>query len=647
MQEQKNKNILYLSLILFIAFFLTIFKITLHFIDIIRDFFHAYTNFPVMEFVFNFSYIFLLSFILLIYRRWKNEFNERKKDEEALLSLRAAVSNMQIGVTVTNLEGIIIYTNQADAEIHGYNTAELIGMDARIFSPQTSWKPMLQPMRKRFKRESINIRKDGTTFPVYLMSDVVTNNRGEIIAKITTCEDISDRKRNEETIRNLAFYDSLTGLPNRSLFTDRMIQELAKAKRQRQVMAVIFIDLDRFKVINDTLGHATGDLLLQEVAKELKDCIREGDTVSRLGGDEFLLLFPDITQVKDASVIAEKIMHKFSEAFMVNTKELYISASLGISIFPDNSDNIETLIKNADTAMYYAKQQGRNNYQFYSPKIDAYTTKKIQMEANLRKAIANNELMLYYQPQISLIDGKITGAEALLRWQRMDQSFISPAEFIPIAEETGLIQPIGEWIFRTVCRQIQQWQEARLQNIRISVNVSMNQFRQNNFIEILIGILKEIEIQPECIELEITESAIMHDTGLTTKMLGELRALGIHIAIDDFGTGYSSLSYLKYLPISRLKLDQSFVHSLGINPNDEAISRAIIAMAHSLNLQVVAEGVEKEDQLMLLKSYHCDEVQGFLFSKALPADDFIKFADGYHNKSIVNDKIYSTTPLSV
>jgi len=645
MQEQKSKNLLYLSLILFVAFFLTIFNITLNFIDIIRDFFHTYTSFPVMEFVFNFSYILLLWFILLIYRRWRNEFNERKKDEEALLSLRAAVSNMQIGVTVTNPDGKIIFTNQADAEMHGYSTAELIGMDARIFSPQTNWKPMFQPMRKRFKRESINIRKDGTTFPVYLMSDIVTNNRGEIIAKITTCEDISDRKRNEETIRNLAFYDSLTGLPNRSLFIDRMLQELAKAKRQRQMMAVIFIDLDRFKVINDTLGHATGDLLLQAVAKQLKESIREGDTVSRLGGDEFLLLFPDITQVKDVSVIAEKIVHKFSEAFMVNDKELYISASLGISIFPDNSDSAETLIKHADTAMYYAKQQGRNNYQFYSQKIDAYTTKKLEIEANLRKAIANNELMLYYQPQVSLTSGQIIGAEALLRWQSIAHGFISPAEFIPIAEETGLIQPIGEWIFRTVCRQIKLWQDAGLQKIRISVNVSMNQFRQNNFIEILIGILKEMDIQPDCIELEITESAIMHDTGLTTTMLNELRSLGIKIAIDDFGTGYSSLSYLKYLPISRLKLDQSFVHSLGINPNDEAISRAIIAMAHSLNLQVVAEGVENVDQLMLLKTYDCDEVQGFLFSKALAAADFIKFVDSYHNKSIINDKVYSTTSL--
>ena len=645
MQEQKSKNLIYLSLILFIAFFLTIFNITLNFIDIIRDFFHAYTNFPVMEFVFNFSYILLLWFILIIYRRWKIEFNERKKDEEALLSLRAAVSNMQIGVTVTNPEGKIIYTNQADAEMHGYSTEELIGMDARIFSPQTNWKPMFQPVRKRFKRESINIRKDGTTFPVYLMSDVVTNRQGEVIATITTCEDISDRKRNEETIRNLAFYDSLTGLPNRSLFIDRMLQELAKAKRQRQMMAVIFIDLDRFKVINDTLGHATGDLLLQAVAKQLKESIREGDTVSRLGGDEFLLLFPDITQVKDVSVIAEKIVHKFSEAFMVNDKELYISASLGISIFPDNSDSTETLIKHADTAMYYAKQQGRNNYQFYFPKIDAYTTKKLEIEANLRKAIANNELMLYYQPQVSLNSGQIIGAEALLRWQSIGQGFISPAEFIPIAEETGLIQPIGEWIFRTVCRQIKQWQDAGLQKIRISVNVSMNQFRQNNFIEILIGILKEMDIQPDCIELEITESAIMHDTGLTTTMLNELRSLGIKIAIDDFGTGYSSLSYLKYLPISRLKLDQSFVHSLGINPNDEAISQAIIAMAHSLNLQVVAEGVENADQLTLLKTYSCDEVQGFLFSKALAADDFIKFVDSYHNKSIINDKVYSTTSL--
>jgi diguanylate cyclase (GGDEF)-like protein/PAS domain S-box-containing protein len=643
MHKQKSKNLLYLSLILFIAFFLTIFKITLNFIDSISAFFKSYTSFPVMDFIFNFSYILLLSFVLLIYRRWKNEFQERKKDEEALLSLRAAVSNMQIGVTVTNPEGKIIYTNQADAEMHGYGPEELIGKDARIFSPQTTWKPMFQPVRKRFKRESINIRKDGAIFPVYLMSDIVTNRQGQIIATITTCEDITKRKRNEETIQNLAFYDSLTGLPNRSLFIDRLRQELAKAQRQRQMMAIMFIDLDRFKVINDNLGHAAGDLLLQAVAKRLKESIREGDTVSRLGGDEFLLLFPDIVQISDISVIAEKIVDKFSDAFTVNDKDLYISASVGISIFPDNSGNIETLIKNADTAMYYAKQQGRNNYQFYSPKIDAYTTKKLEIEANLRKAIANNELMLYYQPQVNLNSGKITGAEALLRWQRMDQSFVSPAEFIPIAEEAGLIQSIGEWIFRSVCRQLKQWQEAGHQTIRISVNVSMNQFRQNTFIEILLGILKEMDIRPDCIELEITESTMMHDTGLTTTMLRELRARGIHIAIDDFGTGYSSLSYLKYLPISRLKLDQSFVHSLGINPNDEAISRAIIAMAHSLNLQVVAEGVENEDQLLMLKSYNCDEVQGFLFSKALSAHEFITFIDSYHNKSSRGDKIYSTT----
>jgi diguanylate cyclase (GGDEF)-like protein/PAS domain S-box-containing protein len=642
MQEQKSKNLLYLSLILFIAFFLTTFNITLNFIDSIRDIFQAYTSFPVMEFVFNASYILLLWFILLIYRRWKIEFNERKKDEETLLSLRAAVSNMQIGVTVTNPEGKIIFTNQADAEMHGFSTEELIGKDARIFSPQTTWKPMFQPVRKRFKRESINIRKDGTTFPVYLMSDIVANRQGEIIATITTCEDITERKRNEETIQNLAFYDSLTSLPNRSLFIDRLKQELAKAKRQRQMMAVMFIDLDRFKAINDTLGHATGDLLLQAVAKRLKESIREGDTVSRLGGDEFLLLFPDITQVKDASVIAEKIVHRCSEAFTVNNKDLFISASLGISIFPENSDSIEPLIKHADTAMYYAKQQGRNNYQFYSPQIDAYTTEKLEIETNLRKAITNNELMLYYQPQVNLNGGQIMGAEALLRWQTMDRSFISPAEFIPIAEETGLIQPMGEWIFQTVCRQIKLWQEADLQNVRISVNVSMNQFKQNTFIETLSQILKEMDIQPDCIELEITESAIMYDRGLTTKMLNELRARGFNIAIDDFGTGYSSLSYLKYLPVSRLKLDQSFVHSLGINPNDEAISRAIIAMAHSLNLQVVAEGVENIDQLTLLKSYDCDEVQGFLFSKPLPADDFIKFVDSYHNKSLINNKISRT-----
>lgn len=629
MSERKSRTLLYISIILFLTFLLTFFKLTLKFIYSIRNFLSIYTSFPATEFIINFSFLFLLWFLLLSYRRWRHEFTEHRRDQEALLSLRKAVENMQIGVTITDAKGKIIYTNPADAEIHGYSVEELINKEARIFSPPDIRKPMPQSPRKRFRRESVNVRKDGSTFPVYLMSDVVINEKGDVLATVTTCEDISERKRNEETIRNLAFFDALTGLPNRSLFNDRLRQELAKARRHNQLLVVMFIDLDRFKVINDTFGHNTGDLFLQALAARLKGIVREGDTVGRLGGDEFIFLFPDINHIEDADAIVRKIIERLSEVFVLNGKELYITASIGISVFPDSGDDVETLVKNADTAMYYAKEQGRNNYQFYTPSISATTAEKLRLESSLRKALQQDELVLHYQPQVDLVNGKIIGAEVLLRWQNDDYGLMPPGRFIPLAEETGLIQSIGEWLLRSACIQTKNWQEAGLPPILMSVNVSMHQFKEKSFIKTLKNILHETNLDPQYLLLEITESALMLNTDLTISMLKELKSFGIHIAIDDFGTGYSSLSYLKYLPLSKVKLDQSFVHSVTLNPNDEAICRAIIAMAHSMSLKVVAEGVEKTDQLSFLRSHKCDEAQGFLFSKPVPAEDFMNLLTAY------------------
>ena len=629
MTERKSKTLLYLSIILFLAIFLTFFNLTLNFIAGIRHFVSLYTRYPATEFVMNFSLLCLLGLLLMFYRRWRREFIEHKKDEEALLSLRKAVENMQIGVTITDAKGKIIYTNQADAEIHGYHAEELIGKEAKIFSPPEMRKPMIQPLRKRFRRESMNVRKDGSIFPVYLMSDVVMNSEGDVFATVTTCEDISERKRNEETIKNLVFFDVLTGLPNRALFNDRLRQELAKAHRHNQLLAIMFLDLDRFKVINDTFGHNTGDLFLQSVSERLKGIVREGDTVSRLGGDEFILLFPDIKNIEDATAIAQKIIEKLSEVFVLSDKELYITASIGISFFPQNGNNVETLVKNADTAMYYAKGEGRNNYQFYTPTISTISAEKLMMESNLRKALQQKELILYYQPQLDLISGKVIGAEVLLRWQNDDYGLMLPSRFIPLAEETGIIQSIGEWVLRSACAQTKAWQEAGLPPILMSVNVSMQQFKDKSFINMLRTILQETNLEPQYLVLELTESALMQNSALTISMLNELKSFGIHIAIDDFGTGYSSLSYLKYLPLSKVKLDQSFVRSLTIDPNDEAISKAIIAMAHSLNLKVVAEGVENVDQLSFLRSHQCDEVQGFLFSKPVPENEFTRLLTTY------------------
>lgn len=619
-----NRYLFSLSLVLFLTFFLTLFNFIFIFGHLLFEYFALSRSFSFMEPLIYFNYLLLLALLLMLFRRWRGEVIKRRSNEETLLSLQKVVETMQIGVTITDPQGKILYSNPAEAEMHGYGVEDLIGKDARIFGPPHIWKPMSQPMLKSFRRETLNVRKDGSAFPVQLMSDVVTTPEGTVFATVTTCEDITERKKNEETIRQLAFYDALTGLPNRALFNDRLSQELAKARRHKELLAIMFADLDRFKVINDTLGHTTGDLLLKAVSERLKNIIREGDTVSRLGGDEFIMLFPDITSPGDISRIAKKILESLSDVFELNDTEVYVTASIGISIFPENGDNVEILVKNADAAMYYAKEQGRNNYQFYGSAINASVLEKIRMQGNLRKAIAQNEFILHYQPQVNLSSGKIVGAEALIRWQHPDHGLLSPQEFIPLAEDNGLISPIGDFLIFTSCAQNKAWQEAGFPPIHIAVNISTYQFIQKGFIKKLSGLLEEIGLEPKYLEMEFTESILMQNSDLISSTLAELKSLGIRCSIDDFGTGYSSLSYLKYLPIDKIKLDRSFVTSLTTNPNDDAISKAIITMAHELNLKVTAEGVENVQQLEFLRSHMCDEAQGFLFSKPLPAKDFVQ-----------------------
>jgi diguanylate cyclase (GGDEF)-like protein/PAS domain S-box-containing protein len=624
MLKKANRDFVYLSIVLFLAFFLTLFTLALNLRHARSDFLTSYVRFPLTEALINFNFLFLLGLLFVVYRRWRKERHARWSSQGTLLSLQKAVETMQIGVTITDRNGKIIYINPADAEMHGYRVEELMGKDARIFAPPHIWKAKSpQSMLMRFRRETMNTRKDGSTFPVQLMSDVVTDAEGEIFAIITTCEDITERRKNEETIKQLAFYDSLTGLPNRSLFNDRLNQELAKARRHKELLAVMFLDLDRFKVVNDTLGHAVGDLLLQEVAQRLKGIIREGDTVSRFGGDEFVMIFPDTLSLEDISVIAEKILRSLSDVYVLHDTDVHITASIGISVFPDNGDEQEVLVKNADTTMYYAKEQGRNNYQFYSATINENALERLILQNHLRRA-GNNEFIVHYQPQVDLRSGRISGAEALVRWQHPEYGLLSPVKFIPLAEETGLISSIGKHVCFTACAQNKTWQEAGFAPFRMAINISMYQFIQKDFIKMLKGVLDEVGLAPEYVELELTESIVMQNLEYTASTLNELKALGIHCAIDDFGTGYSSLSYLKNLPIGKLKLDKSFVNSLTKDPNDDAISRAVISMAHSLNLRVVAEGVETAAQLEFLRAHHCDEAQGYLFGKPLPAREFMQ-----------------------
>jgi diguanylate cyclase (GGDEF)-like protein len=429
------------------------------------------------------------------------------------------------------------------------------------------------------------------------------------------------RRRTAE-VEHLAYYDTLTDLPNRLLFEDRLAQALTLAQRNRQILGTFFLALDRFKKINDTLGHAVGDLLLKDVAERVKRSVSECDTVARFDGEEFAVLLTRVAGTEDLVEISRSINEALKPSFLLEGHEIYVTASIGISLFPFDGEDLGTLLKNAGAALYRAKMQGGNNYQFYTSDMNARALKRLALESSLRRAVENEEFVIHYQPQVEMESRKIVGAEALVRWQHPKFGLLAPAEFIPMAEDTGLILLLGAWVLRTACAQTRAWQQAGCGDLRIAVNVSPRQFQDKNLLDTVVQVLSETGLDSTCLELELTESSIMQNAESAGKTLTDLREMGVKISIDDFGTGYSSLGYLKRLPIDILKLDQSFVNGATTDPDDAALVMAIISLAHNLKLKVIAEGVETEEQVRFLRLLRCDGGQGYLFGKPMPADLF-------------------------
>jgi diguanylate cyclase (GGDEF)-like protein len=441
-----------------------------------------------------------------------------------------------------------------------------------------------------------------------------------------------ERKSNEQGLITLAQYDNLTGLANRVLFRERLNRAMIRASRQESLVALMFIDLDRFKNINDTLGHDAGDNLLKIVANRLSVCMRKGDTVARLGGDEFTVILEDINNVDDVATIAKKLMQSMQMPLELDGHEVFITPSMGITLYPLDDISENNMLKNADTAMYQAKERGRNCFQFYTSGMNHRTIERLQLESKLRGALENDEFVLYYQPKMDFRTQKVIGAEALIRWQHPELGMVPPADFIPLAEETGLIVPMGEWVLDEACRQVAIWREMGIDSLRMAVNISARQFRETNIVQMILSTIKRANILASNMEIEITESLLMEDTEANNAILRELKSHGLHISMDDFGTGYSSLSYLRRLNVDTLKIDRSFVRDILTNHDDAVIAEAIIALGHGLRLNIVAEGVETEAQFKFLSLLHCDEAQGFYFSKPLPKDEFTAFVM-QHNKS--------------
>jgi diguanylate cyclase (GGDEF)-like protein len=426
------------------------------------------------------------------------------------------------------------------------------------------------------------------------------------------------RKRLQDRIKQIAFFDALTALPNRMLLHERLEHAIARQRRDGHQLAVLFMDLDRFKIINDSLGHEAGDVLLRHVAERLRRQVREGDTVSRMGGDEFVVLVENFEHIAAVSNLAERLVEQVSAPYVLESKDCHVTASIGISVFPVDGKDSQSLLKMADMAMYRAKDLGRNNYQYYSPSMNIHTLERLEFESDLRHALERGELVLYYQPKVNIASGRITGTEALLRWKNPQRGLVAPMDFIPLAEETGLIGPIGEWVLASACARNKAWQDQGLTTLRIAVNLSARQFADPMLLPRLTGIIQASGLDPSTLELEITESMVMSHGENAVEVLESLKSTGVHITIDDFGTGYSSLAYLKRFPIDSIKIDRSFIRDIPGDSGGANITRAVVALAHSLKLQVVAEGVETEAQLAFLRALHCDEFQGFYLCQPLP-----------------------------
>ncbi|MBI4641552.1 MAG: EAL domain-containing protein [Candidatus Tectomicrobia bacterium] len=483
----------------------------------------------------------------------------------------------------------------------------------------------LEGLTLHYESEYRILHKDKTYRWVLSRGLAVRDIEGQVYRMAGSQTDITERKRAEEQLLHDAFHDGLTGLPNRTLFVDRLGRAIARAKRREDyIFAVLFLDLDRFKVVNDSLGHMIGDQLLIALTRRLEICLRNGDTVARLGGDEFAILLDDVKDLNDATRVADRIQKDLATPFNLSGQEVFTTSSIGITLSTTGYDRPEDILRDADTAMYRAKALGKARYEIFDTTMHARAVALLQLEANLRRAIERQEFQVYYQPIVSLGTGRITSFETLVRWQHPQRGLVSPGEFIPVAEETGLIVPIGEWVLRTACAQNKAWQEAGLPRLSVAVNLSARQFQDQNLPDLIQQVLAETGMAAHDLKLEITESIAMQNIDLSITVLNELSAMGMQVSIDDFGTGYSSLAYLKRFPVSTLKIDRSFVRDIPGDVDDAAITSAIIAMAHSLKLKVIAEGVETEEQLAFLRSHQSDEMQGYLFSRPVPAEAFTK-----------------------
>ncbi len=535
-------------------------------------------------------------------------------------------------------DGRVLYVNEAWQRTLGYSAEEAAAVSFFDIIHPSSREQCCSEFKRVFSGdalgplEAVFTAKDGRL--VIVEGNLTcSDSSGDSPVIWSICRDITDRKHAEEQLYRLAHHDTLTGLPNRILFMDRLQQAKALANRYQHQVAILFLDLDRFKIINDTLGHPIGDRLLQQVAHRIVGCVREVDTVARIGGDEFTIILVNVDNPDDVKKMGQKILKTLAAPFIIDTYELFVTTSIGVSLYPTDGESLDHLVKKADIAMYYAKGEGRNNVQFYSPRMDENADKRLLLETSLRKALDNREFRVYYQPKVDIVTKRITAMEALIRWEHPLLGLVSPGEFIPLAEETGLIIPIGEWVLRAACIQNRQWLRQGLPRMRVAVNLSGYQFQQKNLLETIRGILGETGLSADLLELEITESVIMQNPDFAVSVLNQLRDLGVHISIDDFGTGYSSLAHLKRFSVNTLKIDKSFVRDVEINSADAAITTAIIAMGNSLNLKVIAEGVETEGQLSFLSDNNCDEVQGYLFSTPMPADKVAGFMREYGGAS--------------
>jgi len=576
---------------------------------------------------------------------------ERKTMEEALFveKERAQVTLNCIGdaVICTDILGNITFLNLIAEKMTGWSLQEAAGrpmaavlriLDAA--SRETSPNPMEmafgQDRTVHLPANCILIRRDGFEIPIEDSVAPIHDREGHATGAVIVFRDVSTAQAMVLQMTHSAQHDFLTGLPNRMLLNDRVSQAIALASRNMKKVAVLFVDLDGFKHINDSLGHPIGDKLLQSIAKRLVDCVRHSDTVSRQGGDEFVVLLSEVEQSEDAAISAGRMLHAVAEAHSIDHHDLHVTTSIGVSVYPDDGLNAETLVKNADTAMYQAKENGRQTYQFFKPAMNVRAVERQSIEESLRRALERQEFALHYQPKTNLSTGEITGAEALLRWTHPIRGPIFPAQFIPVAEDCGLILPIGKWVLREACKQARAWVDAGLPLTTMAVNISAMEFREGNFLEGVFAILKDTGLDPRSLELELTESVLMKRAESTESILKALRARGVQLAVDDFGTGYSSLSYLRRFPVNALKIDQSFVRQITTAPDDTKIVTAVISMGRSLNLRVVAEGVETQEELAFLRAHECDEAQGYYFSRAVLPQQFAKLLETGISETVLN-----------